>query len=36
MENEIKSPTDGIVKDIPVAEGQRVSEGQVLAVVVLD
>lgn len=36
MENEIKSPTDGIVKDIPVAEGQRVSEGQVLVVVAID
>ncbi|MGE0600429.1 MAG: biotin/lipoyl-containing protein [Dehalococcoidia bacterium] len=36
MENEIKSPTDGIVKDIPVAVGDRVSEGQVLAVVELD
>ena len=36
MENEIKSPTDGIVKDIPVKEGDRVSEGQVLCVVVLD
>jgi biotin carboxyl carrier protein len=36
MENEIKSPTDGIVKDIPVSEGDRVSEGQVLVVVELD
>lgn len=36
MENEIKSPTDGIVKDIPVKEGDRVSEGQVLVVVELD
>ena len=36
MENEIKSPTDGIVKDIPVKEGDRVSEGQVLAVVEID
>ena len=36
MENEIKSPTDGIVKDIPVAEGARVSEGQTLVVVELD
>jgi biotin carboxyl carrier protein len=36
MENEIKSPSDGIVKDIPVAEGARVSEGQTLVVVELD
>lgn len=36
MENEIKSPSDGIVKDIPVAEGARVSEGQVLVVVEID
>jgi glutaconyl-CoA/methylmalonyl-CoA decarboxylase subunit gamma len=36
MENEIKSPTDGIVKDIPVAEGARVAEGQTLVVVELD
>jgi biotin carboxyl carrier protein len=33
MENEIKSPKDGIVKDVPVAEGQRVSEGDTLVVV---
>ena len=36
MENEIKAPTSGIVKDIPVAEGARVSEGQVLAVIEAD
>ena len=36
MENEIKSPSDGIVKDIPVTEGARVSEGQCLVVVELD
>ncbi len=36
MENEIKSPIDGIVKDIPVAEGARVSEGQTLAVIEVD
>ncbi|MEO8539103.1 MAG: biotin/lipoyl-containing protein [bacterium] len=36
MENEIKSPTDGIVKNIPVKEGDRVSEGQTLAVVAID
>ncbi len=36
MENEIKSPADGIVKDIPVKEGDRVSEGQVLVVVEID
>lgn len=33
MENEIKAPESGIVKDIPVAEGARVTEGQVLAVI---
>ena len=36
MENEIKSPIDGIVKDVPVAEGARVSEGQTLVVVEID
>lgn len=36
MENEIKSPADGIVKDVPVKEGDRVSEGQVLVVVEID
>ena len=36
MENEIKSPIDGIVKDIPVAEGARVAEGQTLVVVEID
>jgi biotin carboxyl carrier protein len=36
MENEIKAPTDGIVKDVPVAEGARVSEGQVLVVIAID
>ena len=33
MENEIKSPADGTVKEIPVTEGQRVSEGDTLVVV---
>jgi biotin carboxyl carrier protein len=33
MENEIKSPADGTVKEIPVTEGQRVSEGDLLVVV---
>lgn len=33
MENEIKAPADGTVKEIPVAEGQRVSEGQTLVVI---
>lgn len=33
MENEIKAPSGGVVKEIPVAEGARVSEGQVLVVI---
>ena len=33
MENEIKSPSDGTVKEIPVKDGDRVVEGAVLAVV---
>lgn len=33
MENEIKAPADGTVKEIPVSEGARVTEGDVLAVV---
>jgi biotin carboxyl carrier protein len=33
MENEIKAPADGTVKEIPVAEGARVTEGDTLAVV---
>lgn len=33
MENEIKSPADGVVKEIPVAEGGRVAEGDTLAVI---
>jgi len=36
MENEIKSPGDGIVKDLPVAEGARVAEGDTLAVIEAD
>ncbi len=33
MENEISSPIDGIVKEIPVSEGQTVETGAVLFVV---
>ncbi len=33
MENEIKSPADGVVKEILVAEGARVTEGDTLVVV---
>jgi biotin carboxyl carrier protein len=33
MENEIASPIDGVVKELPVAEGQTVETGQVLFVV---
>ena len=33
MENEIKAAGDGTVKEIPVAEGQRVVEGETLAVI---
>jgi biotin carboxyl carrier protein len=33
MENEIKAPADGTVKEVPVTEGQRVVEGDLLAVV---
>ncbi len=33
MENEIKSPADGVVKEIPVSEGARVAEGDTLAVI---
>jgi biotin carboxyl carrier protein len=33
MENEIKSPADGVVKELPVAEGARVAEGETLAVI---
>lgn len=36
MENEIKAPSDGIVKDIPVAEGARVGEGDMLVVIEID
>jgi biotin carboxyl carrier protein len=36
MENEIKSPGDGIVKDLPVPEGARVAEGDTLAVIEAD
>jgi pyruvate carboxylase subunit B len=34
MENEIASPIDGIVKEIPVSEGQTVETGATLFVVV--
>ncbi len=33
MENEIKAPADGSVKEVLVAEGQRVSEGETLVVI---
>lgn len=33
MENEIKAPADGVVKEIAVAEGGRVAEGEVLVVI---
>lgn len=33
MENEIKAPADGTVKEIPVSEGSRVAEGETLAVI---
>jgi biotin carboxyl carrier protein len=33
MENEIKAPADGTVKDVLVAEGARVSEGEGLIVI---
>ena len=32
MENEIKAPADGVVKEILVAEGARVTEGETLLV----
>jgi biotin carboxyl carrier protein len=32
MENEIKAPADGVVKEILVAEGARVAEGEALLV----
>lgn len=33
MENEVKSPKDGTVKEVLVAEGARVSEGETLVVI---
>lgn len=33
MQNELRSPRDGIVKEIAVAEGDTVSAGQLLAVI---
>lgn len=33
MENEIRSPVDGVVKELPVAEGTSVAAGDVLVVV---
>ncbi len=36
MENEIKAPTDGIVKDVPVVEGARFAGGDTLVVQELD
>jgi biotin carboxyl carrier protein len=33
MENEIKAPADGVVKEIAVAEGARVAEGETLVII---
>lgn len=33
MENEIKAPADGVVKEIAVAEGTRVAEGETLVII---
>ena len=33
MENEIRSPIDGVVKELPVTEGQTVETGELLFVV---
>lgn len=33
MENEIKAGADGTVKELPASEGQRVTEGEALAVI---
>ena len=33
MENEIKAPADGVVKEVLVAEGARVAEGETLVVI---
>lgn len=33
MENEIKAPADGVVKEITVAEGTRVAEGETLVLI---
>jgi biotin carboxyl carrier protein len=33
MENEVKAPAGGIVREILVAEGARVSEGETLVIV---
>ncbi len=33
MENEIKAPADGLVKEVLVAEGARVAEGETLVVI---
>ena len=33
MENEIKAPADGVVKEVLVAEGARVAEGETLIVI---
>ena len=32
MENEINAPKDGTVKEVPVNEGDQVSEGQTLVI----
>ena len=33
MENEIKAGADGVVKEVAVAEGDKVADGQVLVVI---
>jgi biotin carboxyl carrier protein len=33
MENELKSPRDGRIKDVPAKEGQPVEGGQTLATI---
>ena len=33
MQNELRSPRDGVIKSLSVAPGQRISQGQTLMVV---
>ena len=33
MENEVKAPMDGTIKEVMVTDGQRVSEGETLIVI---